>query len=126
MMNEKSRIVSALLIRKTAKPGVLSNHYHSFCLAIPEWCSCRIKIDESRQSLSLKRAHGNPVKENEKQQKENDRFSFDIDADDLSKYKKVVVCIIPRRLLCKFVSKTRKGDGKEYTPKNIYLLLACL
>ena len=67
------------------------------------------------------------MKENEKKQKVNtDRFSFDIDADDLSKYKKVVVCIIPRRLLCKFVSKTRKGDGKEYTPRNIYLLLAGL
>ena len=88
MMSEKSGIVSASLIRKTAKPGVLSSHYHSFCLAIPEWCLCCIKIDESRKSLSLKRAHGNLVKENEKKQKENtDRFSFDIDADNLSKYK---------------------------------------
>ena len=88
MMSEKSRIVSASLIRKTAKPGVLSSHYHCFCIAIPEWCPCCIKIDESRKSLSLKRAFGNPVKENEKKQKENtDRFSFEIDADDLSKYK---------------------------------------
>ena len=28
--------------------------------------------------------------------------------------------------LCKFVSNTRKGDGKEYTPRSIYLLLAGL
>ena len=117
--------------------------------------------------LSLKRAHGNPVKENEKKQKENtDRFSFDIDADDLSKYKegscphntekntewvlrnfeewriarnhkyseeqcgssvlttanKTELC----KWLCKFVSETCKGDGKEYTPRSIYLLLAGL
>ena len=45
-------------------------------------------MEERQKSLSLKRAYGNPVKENEKKQKENtDRFSFDIDADDLSKYK---------------------------------------
>ena len=88
MMSEKSEIVSTSLIRKAAKPDVLSSHYHSFCLAIPQWCSCCIKIDESRKLLSLKQAHGHPVKENEKKQKENtDRFLFDIDADDLSKYK---------------------------------------
>ena len=68
MMSEKSGIVSDLLIRKSGKPGVLSSHYHSFCLGIPEWCPCCIKIDERRKSLSLKRAHGtlNPVQENEK------------------------------------------------------------
>ena len=28
--------------------------------------------------------------------------------------------------LCKFVSETRKADGKEYTPRSIYFLLAGL
>ena len=49
-------------------------------------------MEERRKSLSLKQAHGNPVKENAKKQKENtDRFSFDIDADDLSLYKYSIV-----------------------------------
>ena len=120
MMSEKSRIVSASLIQKTTKPGVLSNHYHSFCLAIPEWCPC-IKIDESRKSLSLKQAHGNTVKENEKKQKENtDRFSFDIDADDLSKYKKVVVRIILRGILNGLLETLKHGKLLETIniPKN--------
>ena len=28
--------------------------------------------------------------------------------------------------LCKFVTETRKGDGKEYTPRSLYLLLSAL
>ena len=28
--------------------------------------------------------------------------------------------------LCKFVMETRKGDGKEYTPRRLYLLLSAL
>ena len=124
-------------------------------------------MEERRKLLSLKRAHGNPVKENEKKQKENtDRFSFDIDADDLSKYKEggcphntekntewalrnfeawriarnhkypeeqCSSCVLTTanktelcEWLCKFVSETCKGDGKEYTPRSIYLLLAGL
>ena len=57
-------------------------------------------MEENQKSLSLKQAHGNPVKENEKKQKENtDRFSFDIDADNLSLYKYSIV-LQPVRLYC--------------------------
>ena len=88
-MSKKCKIISTSLVQRTAKPDVVSSYYHSFCLGIPEWCPCCIKMEDSRKSLSLKRAHGKPVKENEKKQKENTvRFLFDIDADDLSKYKK--------------------------------------
>ena len=85
IMSEKCKIVSASLVRKNAKPGVVSSYYQLFCLGIPEWCP---KMEESRKSLSLKQAHGKPMNENEKKQKENtDRFLFDIDDDDVSKYK---------------------------------------
>ena len=47
IMSEKCEIVSASLVRNTAKPGVVSSHYHSFCLGIPEWCPCYIKMEES-------------------------------------------------------------------------------
>ena len=91
-MSEKCETVSASLLRKIAKPGVVSSYYHLFCLGIPEWYPCWIKMEENQKSLSLKRVHGNPVKDNEKKQKENtDRFSFDIDADNLSLYKYSIV-----------------------------------
>ena len=41
-------------------------------------------MEESQKFLSLKRAHGNPVKENEKQKENTDRFLFNIDTGDLS------------------------------------------
>ena len=36
IMSEKCEIVSASLVQKDAKPGVVSSYYHSFCLGIPE------------------------------------------------------------------------------------------
>ena len=53
IMSEKCEIVSSSLVRKTAKPGIVSNYYHSFCLGIAEWYTKCIKMEESRKSLSL-------------------------------------------------------------------------
>ena len=54
------------------------------------------------------------MKENEKKQKENtDRFSFDIDADYLSKYKKVVLHIIPRGILNGLLETLKHGELLE-------------
>ena len=84
-------VVSASLLKKNPKPGVASSYYHSFCLGIEEWCPCCIKMEESCQSLSLKRAHVNPQNEVESDKKKwnesSERFLFDTDADVLSKYK---------------------------------------
>ena len=91
MTTEEREIVSASLLRMTAKPGVASSDYKPFCLGIPDWCPCCVTKEENRKSLSLKRPCGNPVNKNAKKQKENmDRFPFDIDVGDLSKCKEGV------------------------------------
>ena len=68
-------------------------------------------MENNRKSLSLKWPRGIPEKENVKRQKENaDRFSFDIDADNLSKYKEGV-CLLNTEKNTEWAFKTLKHGG---------------
>ena len=52
-------VMSESLIRKDPISSVGPNFYISFCLGLPDWCPCCIKMAEQQKgkSLSLKRPH---------------------------------------------------------------------
>ena len=51
--------MSLSLLRSSLKPGVSAEHYQSFCLGLPEWCPCCIKMAGQKwKQLSLKRPCG--------------------------------------------------------------------
>ena len=49
-------VVSESLLQKNPIPSVGPEFYKPFCLGLPEWCPCCIKMAEQgkRKSLSLK------------------------------------------------------------------------
>ena len=106
-------VVSASLLKKNPKPGVASSYYHLFCLGIEEWCPCCIKMEESCQSLSLKRAHVNPQNEVESDKKKwkesSERFCLILMPMFLVSTKKVIVLVTQRRTLNGLLETSKHG-----------------
>jgi len=68
-MNKSCAVVSPSLLRSSPKPSVSVEHYQSFCLGLPEWCPCSIKMAErKRKPLSRKWPRG------DQDDKENDDY----------------------------------------------------
>ena len=93
-MNKSRAVVSPSLLRRSPKPGVSSEQYQSFCLGLPEWCPCCIKMAErKRKPLSLKRPRvdqsdkENDDHEQQKISKTEERYLFDVTLEDITKFK---------------------------------------
>jgi len=93
-MNKSRAVVSPSLLRSSPKPGVSAEHYQLFCLGLPEWCPCCIKMAErKRKPFSRKRQRGdqddkeNDDYEQQKISKTEERYSFNVTLDDIIKFK---------------------------------------
>ena len=54
---KKHEVVSESLLQQNPNPSVGPEFYKPFCLGLPEWCPCCIKMAEQQKAklLSLKR-----------------------------------------------------------------------
>jgi len=105
-MLNKGEVVSETLLKRTADPGIRSDFYKSFCLGLLEWCPCCTKMEQPAKSLQLKQPRVNssrvssgqePAKKRKEDDKDDERFPFDVTFEDLSKFKEGECPINPEK-----------------------------